>query len=112
VAPVALYTTRFILAKNSFGQVNTVPIGYTAVLRHVDVFAGSLVGTQFQFYITTVQIMSNIFIGVLGGEIQTWDGYAVIQETEEFGFEAQDNGVDVQATGYLFNGVSPLLQQA
>lgn len=111
MAPVALYTTRFILARNSFGQVNKVPIGYTAVLRHIDCYAGALGETDFQFYITTVQIMNNVFLPLLPPNPITWDGYAVVQQNEEFGFEAQNFGVDVQATGYLFNGVSPLLEQ-
>jgi hypothetical protein len=111
VAPVALYTTRFILARNSFGQVNKVPIGYTAVLRHIDVWAGALGSTFFQFYITTVQIMDQDFVPGVTTNPLTWDGYAVVQQNEEFGFEAQNFGVDVQATGYLFNGVSPLLEQ-
>lgn len=109
MAPVPLYTTRFILAKNSFGQVNTCPIGYTAVLRHIDVYAGALGETDFQFYITTVQIMNNIFIPLVGPNPLTWDGYAVVQQGEEFGFESQNFGVDCQATGYLFEGVSPIL---
>jgi len=104
-----LYTTRFILAKNSFGQVNTCPIGFTVVLRHIDVYAGADGETDFAFYITTVTLMQRSFLPLVGPNPQTWDGYAVVQEGEEFGFETSNFGVDCQATGYLFQGVSPIL---
>jgi hypothetical protein len=109
VATPELYTVRLIAAYNSFGQVNTCPLGYTIVLRHIDVYAGADGVTNFKFAVGAIKIMHNMFIPLVGPNPLTWDGYCVVQEGEEFGFGTDYFGVDCQCTGYLFHGVSPKL---
>jgi len=104
-----VYTTRFVGHKGLSSAAPTgyiVPPGHVAVVRDADVYIGGpLLGTEqiflqllpdgWTFVEWHVQSSPNAFSG-------HWEGRAVFNELEEFGFLSNVGTWDVQCTGYLF----------
>jgi hypothetical protein len=98
-----IYSTRFIdNAALSVGDAYTVPAGFTAVLRDVDVAIGVNLGAfEFKLVGTGAAVLW-IFDGPSSaGESDQWRGRQVFYEGEAFGFFASGATFSYSACGYL-----------
>jgi hypothetical protein len=94
-----LFQALALMASASF----TVPAGFKAVLRDVDVFVyGSTTGQAFSIVGPIGQIIWNLNIGgPSNGSWHQWSGRQVFGPGEQVFFEATAPGTDVTASGYL-----------
>lgn len=106
--PARVYSVLFQqLVDTSGGTTYTVPGGFTAVLRDVDVFDGSATGDNvFQLFGQAGQTIDfwRSPVPTLGpanaGNTHQWRGRQVVNEGDHFTAYA-DSGLDVTISGYL-----------
>lgn len=83
----------------------TVPAGYVAVLRDVDVFC-NLYSTSTEFYVAGVggAILWYVTVGALTDpSFYQWRGRQVFNAGDIITFAGSSNGVDMTASGYLLS---------
>lgn len=103
----SVYSTLFLSGNTTGGApVYTVPAGFVAILRDVDVYNNSLVFAELfledsEFGNTIWRVDNNAFIPGSSIGSSQWRGRQVFTEGNGFLFNASSGTWDVRASGYL-----------
>lgn len=97
----AVYSTRFFMQHAAGGGIYTVPAGYTAVVRDIDIFYSGGVGS----YVNVINPVYGTFAyaafgASVDGALISWRGRQVFQAGEAIEWACTDD-VDLMASGYL-----------
>lgn len=98
-----VYSTRFFAVQGLSGSLTyTVPAGYVASVKHIDVYCNTLGGASFTFVGSASQtIYWNDFNDTSGPPYGWWDGMAVFYEGETMTIKSYGHPMDVTISGYL-----------